>query len=381
VARVVFGSCMIRYPMGGMLAHVLHYLLGLRDLGHDVVFVESGHYPNACYDLARNVMADDPRYGIEMVVPLLARFGIERWCYVDYAGQHYGLSATEVDQVFASADLFLDMGTHGSWMSVADRHDVTSVWIDGEPGFNQMKMTLRAAAGETLPTYDHYYTNGLNLGSAVCSAPTLGRRWGHLVHPVAPDLFPVTERPEGAPFTTVMNWQSHDRLEFDGRVYAQKDVEFEKFLDLPRRTGVPMEIAVAGRHAPRARLAAAGWRVRHGHEVSGDFDAFVRYVASSSGEFGVCKNIFVATWSGWFSGRSAAYLAAGRPVVVQDTGWSAHLPCGEGLFAVRDVGEAADALERIALDYDRHSKAARRLAVEVFDARMVVGRLLEEIGL
>ena len=381
MARVVFGSCMIRYPMGGMISHVLQYLCGLHQLGHDVVFVEAGHYPNACFDLPNRVMTDDPSYGISVVGPLLERFGLGRWCYLDYAGRYHGLDASEIDAAFATADLFLDMGTHGSWMDVADRHGVTSVLIDGEPGFNQMKMAMRVAAGESLPRYDHYYTNGLNLGTERCSAPTLGQRWGHILHPVIPELFPPTDRRPGAPFTTVMNWQSHARLEYQGQVYGQKDIEFEKYLDLPRRTSMPMEIAVAGQLVPRGRLESAGWNVRSGHQVTVDFESFVRYVSSSSGEFGVCKNVFVSTWSGWFSDRSAAYLAAGRPVVVQDTGFSAHLPCGAGLLAVRDVEEAADAIERIGADYRRHSDAARRLALEVFDARVVLGRLLREIGL
>ena len=158
---------------------------------------------------------------------------------------------------------------------------------------------------------------------------------------------PATAPPAEAPFTTVMNWQSHAPLEFEGEVYGQKDVEFEKFMDLPTRTGATLEISVAGARAPRERLARSGWRVRDAHEVTASYDSYVQYIHASRCEFSVCKNVFVATNSGWTSDRSAAYLSSGRPVVVQDTGFSAHIPCGEGLFAIRTVEEAASAIEAI----------------------------------
>jgi hypothetical protein len=253
--------------------------------------------------------------------------------------------------------------------------------LDGEPGFNQMKMEMRRSAGEALSEYDYYYTAGSNVGTPRSSAPTAGFAWGHLWHPIVTEMSPIVPVGPDAAFTTVMNWQSHDPIEFNGQWYGQKDIEFEHFLDLPGRTTVPMEIAVAGQRVPRHALTDAGWAVRDAHAVTSSFDSFRDYIRRSRGEFSVCKHVFVATNSGWFSDRSAAYLASGRPVVMQDTGFSAHLPCGEGLFAVHTADEAAQSLDEIARDYPRHSKRAREIAVEHLEAGKVLGRFLSELNL
>jgi hypothetical protein len=194
-------------------------------------------------------------------------------------------------------------------------------------------------------------------------------------------MFSTSTPPEGAPFTTVMNWQAHDELAFRGVRYGQKDVEFAKFERLPALVDVPMEIAVAGKNVPAQRLKQNGWRIRRAHDVTMSVGSYRDYIAGSLGEFGVCKNVFVATRSGWFSDRSAAYLASGRPVVIQATGFEEHLPCGQGLFAVSSVTEAAEAICRIHVDYSMHSIAARRIALEHLDARVVLSRFLKEIGI
>ncbi len=200
-----------------------------------------------------------------------------------------------------------------------------------------------------------------------------------MLPPVATEhLRPIPDHP-GGKVTTVMAWRAHQEVEYDGRVYGQKDAEFERFLDLPRSVSVPLEVAVGGA-APRERLAEHGWAVRDGHEVTASCDSYWDYVRSSRAEFSACKNVFVSLNTGWFSDRTAAYLASGRPAIVQETGFSAHLPCGDGLFAVGDVDAAAQAIEAIESDYQRHARAARELACELFDARAVLGRLLDEVG-
>jgi hypothetical protein len=150
-------------------------------------------------------------------------------------------------------------------------------------------------------------------------------------------------------------------------------------MDLPRRTAVPLEVAIAGK-CPGEELVRNGWRVRRAHEVTVTYDAYRDYIRDSRGEFSVCKNVFVDTNSGWFSDRSAAYLAAGRPVVLQDTGFAAVLPTGRGLFAVRTPGEAAAALDEVAGDYDRQSRWARDIASDYLDTGRVLPRLLAEVG-
>jgi hypothetical protein len=379
MARIVVGSYMVRYPLGGMMSYVLQYLVGFQRLGHEVYFVEKAGYPNSCYDPVRDVMSDDCAYGAAAVNDLLGRFGLQdRWCFVDARQHYHGLSRPRIEDVMRTADLFVDMGTHGAWLDEATGG--IRVLLDGEPGFNQMKMEKRRSAGETLSAYDYYYTAGSNVDTARSSAPTAGLDWHHLWHPIVTEMFPIVPVDHDAAFTTVMNWQSHDPIEFNGRLYGQKDVEFEHFLDLPRRTRVPMEIAVAGKHAPRQGLTDAGWAVRDAHAVTFSFDSFTDYIRRSRGEFSVCKHVFVATNSGWFSDRSAAYLASGRPVVMQDTGFSAHLPCGEGLVAVVTADEAAHAIDEITRDYERHSKKAREVAGDCLEAGKVLDRFLSDLN-
>ena len=380
MARIVVGAYMVRYPLGGMLSMSLQWLLGLRALGHDVYVVEKSAWPQSCFDPVRGVMSDDFAYGFRVVIDLLTRFGLEgRLCYVDAEGRYHGMSRSAIEDVIRTADVFIDHGGHGAWheeVSLAGVH----VLVDGEPGWRQMTMEKRLSSGEVLPEYDRYFTMGLAVGTAGCLAPLAGREWLPVLPVVASDEFQAGAPPSpGAAVTTVMNWQAHDEIEYEGRRYGQKDVEFPKFLDLPRRVPAPLEIAVAGA-APRADLEAAGWSLRDAHEVTMTFDGYWDYIRTSLAEFSVCKNVFVDTSSGWFSDRSAAYLASGRPVVLQETGFSAHLPCGEGLFAVRDVDEAAAAIEAIRSDYARHSEAAREIACEHFDARKVLKGLLDEVG-
>ena len=382
MATVLFGTHMVRYPLGGSMSSKLQWVLGFKRLGHDVYVIEKGPWPHACYDPSAKQMTDDPSYGTRAVGALLSRFGLgDNWCYVDRAGRHHGMPKDRVARAFRSADAFFDYGTHGTWADEAATVPLR-VLIDGEPGYRQICMERgQQDGGWGRPDdYHHYFTVGRNVGTPASTAPTAGRRWRPVFSPVDVESFPHRPPPAGAPFTTVMNWQAHKPVDYGGRRYGQKDVEFAKFLDLPKRTSVPLEVAVSG-NAPREALVEAGWRVRRAQAVTATYDSFVDYVMNSAGEFSVCKNVFVATRSGWFSDRSAAYLASGRPVVMQETGFSQHLPCGRGLFAAETPGQAADALDAIQRDPGRHGAAAREIAVEYLDSRKVIARLMRDVGL
>jgi hypothetical protein len=172
-----------------------------------------------------------------------------------------------------------------------------------------------------------------------------------------------------------MNWQSHAPLAFDGRTFGQKDIEFPKFLSLPRLVNQQLEIAVSG-SAPREELQAAGWGIREAQAVTRTFDSFRDYLWSSAGEFSVAKNVFVETQCGWFSDRSAAYLASGRPIVVQDTGIKGHLPTGRGVMSVRNLEEAAEAMNQMGENYAVQSAAALEIARQYLDHRIVLNDLI-----
>jgi hypothetical protein len=182
---------------------------------------------------------------------------------------------------------------------------------------------------------------------------------------------------QGAPFTTIGHWKAYGAVEWQGRRYGQKDEEFLRFIDLPSRTPQPLELAISG--APVSvveRFRGAGWSVRDPGAELADTAAYRAYLASSRGEFSVAKNAYVQTGSGWFSDRTVCYLAAGRPAVVQDTGFTEHLPHGEGLIGFADLEQAASAITRVNADYARHRAAARQIAAEYFAHDVVLPRLL-----
>lgn len=381
MARIVFGGYMVRYPMAGMLSNTIEYLVALKRLGHEVAFVERSGYSGSCWDPSRNTMSDDPTYGLEVVGELMGRFGIGEWCYLDAAGSLHGPAADRCGGLFRSADVYMDYGAHGTWADEAAGVPVT-VLIDGEPGFNQIKFERRLVAGETPSVYDHYFTNGRNVGTSASPSPTAGLAWKHLFHPVNSAIHEVRPLPVEPSFTTVMNWQSHDRIEHHGVVYGQKDVEFEHFAGLPRLVppGVSLDLAVGGPAVPVAELRELGWHVLSGHDVTSTYDRLLTFIDNSTAEFSVCKNVFVALHTGWFSDRSAVYLARGRPVIMQDTGFSAHLPIGEGLFAVRTLDEAAAAVEAVLARPALHSRRAREVAVEHLEGVAIMKSVLDAIG-
>jgi hypothetical protein len=372
---------MVRFPLGGYLSWTLQWLAGFQRLGHEVYFFEKSAWEQSCYDPSTNEMTDDCSYGIKTLREFLTPYGLQdNWVYLDAFGVYHGLSEQRVREVFESADLVLDIGVHDDWFAEAPCKKGLRVFVDGEPGYTQMVMANQVADGEVLSDYDFYYSVGRNIGTPRSKVPTLGRQWRPIFYPVLLDLYPVRPCPASALFTTVMSWENNP-IEYEGKTYAQKAAEFPRFLSLPRQVRMPVEMAVGGTDVPEEELIAAGWRIADAGAVSLTFDSWRQYIQGSRGEFSVCKNVYVATNSGWFSDRSACYLASGRPVVMQDTGFSAHLPCGRGLFAVRTVEEAAAAIQEINGDYERQSRAARDLAVEFLDTDKVLGRFLRELGI
>jgi len=381
MARIIVASYVVRMPVGGYQSWMLQWLVGFQRLGHEVWFVEKSGWPGSCIDPATWVKSDDCSRGTAAWRSLLARFGLENnWCYVDAAGRYHGVSREKIESVFRGADVFIDHMRDCEWEEEAQSAKLR-VMVDGEPALTQMRMENRRAAGLHLMEYDFYYSVGLNMGNGRSTAPTAGKQWRPIFDPVVVDLFPNEPPPAGAPFTTIMTWQAHAPMVYQGVTYESKKAEFPKFMDLPLRTTVPLELAVGGENLPTEALLEHGWRLRDPGRATITYDIWRDYISSSLGEFGVCKNYFVATNCGAFSERSAAYLASGRPVVTQETGFSAHLPCGRGLFAVASVEEAAAAIEEIRSHYELHSKCAREIAAEYLRTDKMLKRLLHGIGI
>jgi hypothetical protein len=254
---------------------------------------------------------------------------------------------------------------------------------------------------EYVEEHDDFVTYGENIGNPDCPIPPLPRLRSKTRQPVLLDLW-RGDPPARAEFTTVSNWkqEGHD-VEFRGETYYwSKHHEFLKFIDLPLRTGQPIELAMGLADASvtrpgfgdlipavgmtaeeRRRLAANGWKLTDAHAFTTDPWPYRDYIRSSRGEFTVAKDQYTRLRSGWFSERSACYLAAGRPVVTQDTGFGTVLPIGEGLFAFNTLDEILAAFDAIGADYDRHSRAARSIAEEYFRAETVLAKMLADLGL
>lgn len=386
MARILVSALAVRAPLGGYLATVLQWVLGARQLGHDVYLLEKPGWPHSCYDPNIGASGSDCRAGVLALSALFERFGLaDRWCFVDESGRYHGLDQRRVDELFRTADAFVDLSADAfgdpslTWAEQA-QHAGCRVFVDGEPGHYQHRLAKVWREQPEHTHFDFYFTVGLNVGREASSVPTLGLRWLHTLYPVVTDLYRPSSPPADAPFTTVMTWRAHQTESFSASGYGQKDVEFQRFIDLPRRTSVVLDVAVGGGPIPLPELLAHGWKVRSAQEVSRTYDDYLDFITQSRGEFSVCKNAYVATNSGWFGDRSGVYLASGRPVVMQETGISSHLPCGLGLITVRNVDEAAAALESVNENYEAHSRAAREIAIEHLSAHVVLTRFFNDIG-
>jgi len=371
--KIVCSGHLVRHPVGGHSWHHLQYLVGIQRLGHEVTFFEDYGWPNSCYDPARNDMTADPTYGLAYLLRLLRPHSLEdRWCYLAEDGTPHGMPRERLAQLCRECDVYFNLSGI-NWIPELEECR-RRVLVDTDPVFTQI-----GGHGLAGPFYRYHtlFTYGENVHRPGCDMPTGGARWLPTRQPVVLDQWPVGTGDPNAPYTTVINWSAYGDREYEGRVYGQKDREFEPFFSLPRDTGEAMEMAINGPAAVRKRLADGGWRLADPSEVTRDPWTYQQYLRASQAEFGVAKHGYVCTQSGWFSDRSSAYLATGRPVVVQDTGFSDFLPCGEGLLAYRSPEGAVAAIRALRDNYDRHCRAARSLAEEYFDARRVLTDLLE----
>ena len=359
-----------RYPFGGVTWCSLMYLIGLRDLGHEVFYIEdTGEY---IYDPVQNARSEDPTYGTTYIHESLSPFGLgDRWALVNYDEVYHGATRETVRAFCADADLFINL-SGGSWFWRDEYTRIPHrVFIDTDPVFTQ----LAIAKGDPwyvdfFTHFNHLFTFGASIGTPASDVPTGQFTWHKTWQPVVIGQWQSDGgRPDG-PFTTVMTWKTESFTDVDGN----KDREFIKFIDLPSRTSRRFELAVNG---PQQFLRAHGWQTVDAMGVSRSLWDYRDFIQGSKGEFGVAKNAYVANRSGWFSDRTECYLAAGRPAIVQDTGWSAHLPHGTGLIPFSSADEAVEALARVSADWSAHARRASEIAREHFDAAVILPRLIE----
>jgi hypothetical protein len=370
--KILFAGIIARYPFGGVTWCSLMYLLGLRALGHDVFYIEDTG--ECVYDPVENTRSLNPSYGTNYIHRSLEPYGFgDRWAFVNYDGSYHGRNAEDVRRFAADADLFMNL-SGGSWFW---RDEYLAIprrtFIDSDPAFTQL------AIAKAEPWYvnffrqfTHLFTFGSNIGTPASSVPVGDFRWHKTWQPVTLDEW-QTSRAAQDRFTTVMTWQIESFTDVGGN----KDQEFVKYIDLPSKTKQPFELAING---PQKLLREHGWTTVDAMGVSRALDDYRDFIQRSKAEFGVAKHTYVATRSGWFSDRTECYLASGRPALVQDTGWTAHLPHGEGLLPFSSEEEALAGIDRINSDYPAHARRASEIARDHFDAAKVLPSLLDICG-
>jgi hypothetical protein len=367
--RILLAGIMARYPFGGVAWCSLMYLLGLRALGHEVFYIEDTG--ECVYDPVLNTRSLDPAYGTGYIQQALAPVGLgDRWAFVNYDGTYHGQSADEVRRYCAGADLYLNL-SGGSWFWRDEYARIPrKAFIDSDPAFTQLAIAKAEPwYVDFFRRFDHLFTFGSNIGTPASPVPVGSFVWHKTWQPVTLDDWRAT-RPPGDRFTTVMTWQIESFTDVGGN----KDREFAAIIDLPSRTSQRFEVAVNG---PQALLRAHGWETVEAMRVSRTLPDYRQFIHRSRAEFAVAKHTYVVTRSGWFSDRTECYLASSRPALVQDTGWTDHLPSGEGLLAFASPDEALDGIERINSDYDRHAIRALEVAREHFAADRVLPPLLD----
>ncbi len=384
--KLVVLGMMARCPFGGQTWLYLNWIRALAAHGHEVWYVEDD--PTWPYDPVENTVTDDAVYAVRHLERSMARIGQpSRWAYRIHglSGACWGLTPKELDALYASCDALLNI-VGATDLREEQLRAPLRAYVETDP----VTAELRLANGDehtrtAFDAHDVLVTYGENYGAPDCAVPLSGLDFRFTRQPIDLELWPAHFDPEAPFFTTIGNFrQTGSDVEYRGETYKwSKHHEWEKFLDLPTRVDQPFELALNfDREEDRRRMESFGWRTCSPLQMSLDvFGAYPEYFRRSRAQFGVAKDQNIRLRSGWSSERDACYLATGKPVVTQDTGFSNVLPTGEGLFAVATPEEAAEAVSKINADYARHCRAARRIAEEHFGAPTIGARLLRDIGL
>ncbi|MHC4268189.1 MAG: glycosyltransferase [Planctomycetota bacterium] len=390
--RIIVTGLVGLYPVGGVAWDYLQYIIGLSRLGYEVYYHEdTWSWP---YHPLEKRHTSDGSYSAKYICDFFEQYAPElkeKWHYFHLHETDYGMTSAAFKEVVQTADLFLNVSGACSIPDHLSDH-CKKVFLDTDPGYNQIVLSERFAWSEnvdrwckTVDDHDMHLTYAENINALDCLIPKLNFYWKTTRMPIVIDLWKYNERtlPVGdTPWTTIMTWNAFKgKLLYQGQEYMSKGTEFKKIIELPHYVQVPLKVAVGGVNAPVEQLERYGWQVVDGPSATITPGDYQRFIVRSRGELSIAKNVYVEMRSGWFSCRSACYLAAGKPVVVQDTGFGNVLPTGEGLFAFNTMEEILTAFEAVNSDYEKHSRAARDIAEEYFRSETVLSKLLNDLGL
>lgn len=376
--RVIVGGAIAAHPIAGAgnTWAFLQYVLGLRRLGFDTYYVEEID-GRKCIDDDWTPTTFAASANAKHFLRVMQRFDLLDHAALIDRDTHasIGLGAQQLETLARDAELFINLSGRFHRRAVLDAVGCR-MYVDLDPGFVQI-WQAQYGVDMNLAGHDVYVSVGLNLGAADCPLPTCGIHWHTTLPPVVLDEW-RNDGPAGTRYTTVADWRGYSPVEWQGVWYGQKSEEFLRIIDLPRHVSVPLELCLAIHpdEPDLPRLLEQGWLLADPHLHARDVDAYRDYIHGSRGELTAVKNGYAAGRSGWFSDRSACYLAAGRPVILQDTGLGKHIPTGSGLLTFTDTRSATAAIEAVEVDYAHHAAAARQLSREYLDSDLVLRRLL-----
>ena len=381
---------MANCPIAGVIWQHIHYIVGLQRLGHDVYYIEdTSRIP---YDPVQQTPTEDYSYAAGILAKLAGEFGFEgKWAFsprYKTPAETAGLSRSFLNSLYAEADALLNIcGSHELNDDLLRSERI--IYVESDPAVEQIKVDLGArATAEFLARHCARFTFGENVGRDEFPVPLHGLEWLPTRQPVVTDFWRPPAGalpPSGSRFTSIANLATGGKkdIAWRGETYLwSKLPEFEKYRSAPRRAGEPFTLATSFKdRALGETFLEEGWTVVPPDEISVDYHAYVEFVRASKGEFTVAKDQYVRLCTGWFSDRSACYLAAGRPVITQETGFSRLYGGTAGLFGFSTMEEVVDAVCQINADYPAHSRAASDIARDYFEAETVVGSLLRRAGI
>ena len=373
-----------KYRNGGNARAVLNWVHGLRQLGVQTYYVEQIASPH-CIDDSGQTVPFAESANVAYFEHVMREAGLTQASALicDRGPQTSGVAYRELLDIAEAADLLLNVTGHLT-LEPLMRRLRRKAYLDLDPGFTQF-WHASGQGGDRLSGHDFHFTIGENIGTPDCRIPCGDIRWRHTRQPAVLTGGACVSSPWTGRFTTIASWRGpYGPIQHGSTTFGLKVHEFRKLIDLPQRASAEFEIAL-DIHPADARdlhlLRSHGWRVVDPRQVVPDPQSFDDYILGSDAECSAAQGVYVATNSGWFSDRTARYLAAGKPALVQDTGFSRTFPVGEGLIAFRTVEEAARGVDAIQRDPRRHQQASRALAEEFFDSNTVIGRLLDEVGI
>lgn len=392
--RIIVGGFIGLFPTGGATWDYVQYPLGLKMLGHDVYYIEDTMYYPVFQKEGK--AWDDASDCIRYLQHMMEKFGLQdKWAYRDVAsGKCFGMTEEEVLKICKSADVFINVSCatflREEYLAIPKR-----ILIDSDPMFTQMQYAVETSGSAEsqnwttkfmMDNHNYLFTFGENINATDCKIPQLGYNWRPTRQPVCLHLWQNSTGAASDAFTSIMNWSGRKKISYNQEEWGQKDVEFERFKTLPLQVQSSTLKVVINKPLNEdssfypEELEKLRWQILDPHTTVSDTESYRNFILESGGEFSVAKETYVKSNSGWFSGRSACYLAAGKPVITQETKWSKYIATGSGLFSFSDMDTAVAAIHEVEANREYHAAAAREMAAAYFDSNKVLSEMIEQIS-